>query len=408
MIKRKKRKKRKKAIHLRDPNPLYDRSLALPDVNEMKKLYSPRSRARKLTENQTGISLDLMINAELEVKESTKELQNTSNFKDKDSSNDNLEGGEEFSPIECPECKEASQSTAMENEMLQSVNKFGESISDNLEQIQDAKTTEPHFDPHNLDKDEFPDEGLSKRPEQELQDDLVERFLDDSGEFDPSQAVQNILSTLDSPSKLKHTSERPKSTLNTTDSEEGKSRLAVSFPSSDSKSFLKSKPIWRNEDFEEDFILPIVNDNEIQVFCGFKDCSKCCHETEMLLSSHDLKRLQIAGYNPDEFCLKPEEADGFWQLKNVDGKCYFLSKTGKCTVYDIRPEGCRLYPFVMVLETDEIIIDADCREEKWFWKQEYARQQEKAIRSLASTIILEQTDTLFDITNSSSEETSVS
>ncbi len=135
-----------------------------------------------------------------------------------------------------------------------------------------------------------------------------------------------------------------------------------------------------------------MDDNEVKVKCGFRDCHKCCLNTEMLLSSEDLERIEAKGFNREEFCLDPKQADGFWQLRNVDGRCFFLNKEGQCTIYYDRPMGCRLYPLILTLDTNEVIIDDDCREMEWFGKQTYQRDQVISVQSLVSRLLLENPD----------------
>jgi len=129
------------------------------------------------------------------------------------------------------------------------------------------------------------------------------------------------------------------------------------------------------------------------VRCGFRDCHYCCLETEMILTQEDLERIENLGYDRNDFCLQPNEADGFWQLQNVSSplgdKCYFLSDEGECTIYNDRPEGCRLYPLILNLDTNEEMIDEECRENDWFRKQTYHKSQIISINSLVSTLLLE-------------------
>ncbi len=158
----------------------------------------------------------------------------------------------------------------------------------------------------------------------------------------------------------------------------------------------EQRRLSRPSDFDEDFIIPLVENSGVAVRCLFRDCHQCCLETEMLLTTDDLAKLIDAGYSPEDFCYTPREADGFWQLKNVDGRCYFLSESGKCTVYPIRPEGCRLYPLILTLDTNEVVVDDDCREQEWFEKQVYERQQVMEVHNLVSTLLLEREDVTFE------------
>ncbi len=71
----------------------------------------------------------------------------------------------------------------------------------------------------------------------------------------------------------------------------------------------------------------------------------------MLLTDADAHRMAAAGQTDGWF----EAEDGYLQLKLRDappvkghhGKpCWFLDTEGRCTIRDIRPQGCRIYPAV--------------------------------------------------------------
>jgi Fe-S-cluster containining protein len=97
-----------------------------------------------------------------------------------------------------------------------------------------------------------------------------------------------------------------------------------------------------------------------------KDCGKCCIETEMLLSINDIdliknnnpKHLKIAN-----FVRKTEE--GFNLLKNVKGYCVFFDGAAKlCTIYDVRPQGCRFYPLIYDSDKKQCMFDEECPKPK--------------------------------------------
>lgn len=85
-------------------------------------------------------------------------------------------------------------------------------------------------------------------------------------------------------------------------------------------------------------------------FC--KKCTKCCTKTEMILTLNDLKRLKKVS---EEFYTY---SNGFYRLKNVNGKCIFL-ENNICKIYELRPMGCRAYPLVYD-ERRGVILDDDC------------------------------------------------
>lgn len=90
--------------------------------------------------------------------------------------------------------------------------------------------------------------------------------------------------------------------------------------------------------------------------CVKHTCVRCCVETEMPLSSFDIKKILRLGYGLNEFTVKV--ADG-WRLKNISGRCVFLAEGG-CTIYLHRPQGCRLYPLIYDEALKNAVIDPLC------------------------------------------------
>jgi Fe-S-cluster containining protein len=82
----------------------------------------------------------------------------------------------------------------------------------------------------------------------------------------------------------------------------------------------------------------------------------------MTLTEADVARLEAAG-NRDFFFVND---DHDLQLRNVDGHCIFLDN-GLCSVHDDRPEGCRLYPLILDLSVDRVVLDTVCP-----WTGEFA------------------------------------
>jgi Fe-S-cluster containining protein len=59
------------------------------------------------------------------------------------------------------------------------------------------------------------------------------------------------------------------------------------------------------------------------------NCGVCCEETMMELSRDDIERLEKKGYRVEEFAFI---CDGVTPLRNVDGYCYFYSRTKKSSL----------------------------------------------------------------------------
>lgn len=89
--------------------------------------------------------------------------------------------------------------------------------------------------------------------------------------------------------------------------------------------------------------------------CARHRCHLCCLDTRMTLTERDVARLHAAGFK-DIFRLNTE---GDLELRNHDGRCVLLDD-GRCSAYAARPEGCRLYPLILDLQTDRVVRDDFC------------------------------------------------
>lgn len=130
------------------------------------------------------------------------------------------------------------------------------------------------------------------------------------------------------------------------------------------------------------------------VRCRFRDCHVCCLETEMILTEEEVTRIEEnTEYKREQFLLPIKDVDGFLQLRNIESpigmKCFFLSDKGKCTIREFAPSGCYLYPLILNVETNDAIIDVDCREYEWFKEQTYLEEQVISITQLVTTLLFE-------------------
>lgn len=112
----------------------------------------------------------------------------------------------------------------------------------------------------------------------------------------------------------------------------------------------------------------------------------------MLLTEADLERLEG---QPGEFWFQAE--DGFLQLHTREGPpargspggkpCWFLGEDGRCTVWQARPEGCRLYPATWDDGLRKAVLDADyCPHTDGF---RLSGQMSDATRRLAERLMAE-------------------
>ena len=91
--------------------------------------------------------------------------------------------------------------------------------------------------------------------------------------------------------------------------------------------------------------------------CVSHSCMQCCCETSMPLSASDVTRIVKLGYKLDDFVTTL--ADGTQQLRNISGRCVFLSEVG-CTIYPQRPEGCQVYPLIWDADYGQAVRDHLC------------------------------------------------
>jgi len=97
--------------------------------------------------------------------------------------------------------------------------------------------------------------------------------------------------------------------------------------------------------------------------CRENKCSMCCWETEMLLSSSDIQRInEKTDFSVNEYSFVNKL--GHRTLKNKDVKdrlqCFFLDEQGRCTIYEIRPKGCQYYPIIWDMNSQEAVTDDYC------------------------------------------------
>ena len=92
----------------------------------------------------------------------------------------------------------------------------------------------------------------------------------------------------------------------------------------------------------------------------------------MTLTSADVERLETAGFRG--FVRPGPKAQLL--LRRVDGHCLFL-RDGCCVAYEYRPEGCVLYPLVLDVASDAVVLDDFCVycEEFSFTAEDHARHR---------------------------------
>jgi len=82
----------------------------------------------------------------------------------------------------------------------------------------------------------------------------------------------------------------------------------------------------------------------------------------MPLSTSDIEGIRGLGFSEDFFVTK---RDGELRLRNLNGRCVFHNGK-RCTIYNDRPEGCRLYPAVFDENKGRVVLHAYCPHHKEF------------------------------------------
>ncbi|MFX1277235.1 MAG: YkgJ family cysteine cluster protein [Promethearchaeota archaeon] len=99
-----------------------------------------------------------------------------------------------------------------------------------------------------------------------------------------------------------------------------------------------------------------------------EDCGRCCLNTEMPLSLRDIEIILNnfpVKLKKESFALKI--TNYYYQLKNIDGHCFFFDKTNKnCKIYAFRPQGCKFYPIIYNQDKKKCIYDDYCPRTKLF------------------------------------------
>ena len=99
--------------------------------------------------------------------------------------------------------------------------------------------------------------------------------------------------------------------------------------------------------------------------CQRLKCQRCCFETEMTLTNEDVRRIDALGYK-DYYMLR----NGYLQMKNIDGRCFFLRKN-RCLIHEDKPIGCKLYPLVLDIDDWEVVMHDFCRHTDQFHFDEH-------------------------------------
>jgi hypothetical protein len=102
----------------------------------------------------------------------------------------------------------------------------------------------------------------------------------------------------------------------------------------------------------------------------------CCTDTEMTITKADAELIDRLGYQREDYLIRTD--DGFCQLKNIDGHCFFYDSNSKlCRIYKSRPEGCRYYPIIYDMRKRKCVADRDCPSRETMTREEIRKSCHK-------------------------------
>ena len=110
--------------------------------------------------------------------------------------------------------------------------------------------------------------------------------------------------------------------------------------------------------------------------CQKNNCHHCCIETEMLLLKTDTIRIsKTTGIEASNFSFLTGENQRMLRNKSVGDEevCFFLDSDGRCSIYNIRPEGCTYYPIIWDLTNHQAVSDDYCPYHKEFRENRHSQ-----------------------------------
>jgi Fe-S-cluster containining protein len=104
----------------------------------------------------------------------------------------------------------------------------------------------------------------------------------------------------------------------------------------------------------------------------------------MLLSNADVERLEAIGYEKAKFLRYDHQ--GFAKLQNHKGYCVFYDVIQcRCTVYQHRPQGCRIYP-VVYSDDEGVTVDDLCPEKDTVTEAELQTKGREVVQLLKKIV----------------------
>ena len=107
----------------------------------------------------------------------------------------------------------------------------------------------------------------------------------------------------------------------------------------------------------------------------------------MTLTRRDAERIDELEYSRKDYLVRTD--DGFCELRNIDGHCFFYDPDSKeCKIYENRPDGCRHYPIVYDMRKRKCVTDHDCPSRETVSRDEIRKNCHK-VRGLVEKLVEE-------------------
>jgi Fe-S-cluster containining protein len=89
-----------------------------------------------------------------------------------------------------------------------------------------------------------------------------------------------------------------------------------------------------------------------------KNCGFCCREQPADTNAKEQQRIEAKGFK--DFLEDPDGTGLRFIRRKKDGSCFFLTEDNKCMIYEVRPEICKIVPFIVTdwdYERNRIEVD---------------------------------------------------
>jgi Fe-S-cluster containining protein len=104
--------------------------------------------------------------------------------------------------------------------------------------------------------------------------------------------------------------------------------------------------------------------NPLNIIHHCRSCPQnCCHSDVVVATQGEYDRVAGAGH-PNLFKKVPLGTDNFYLLDFRGKRCVYLSSDHLCTIQEVKPNMCRIYP-ARLNENDEIIFKDSCPASKF-------------------------------------------